>query len=320
MSISNRVGVISPNPNLLKNASPESLAGSLHLKRYSRFPGSVVVKFPYKESNNSYRTGLDENALYIQRMSSEEAKREKQLVKELAELAEQYYPDYDILNPRSSFWSNMSKYWGENRDDVAEVARLIDGENYFPFSEPMRLIQYAYLRVHPSHAPSSKKLRDPKYAKATYYVNDEDTEIQDKASIISTKTKYRAKFYSESPENKRIIARLLGYAVTDGYGDDKVVVILEEVIEGIKEPGDATCRQLDDILSMKVGDLRIRDVVRQSLLHSVIRKGRDGALNKGEIRLAESESDYVLFLTAKENKEDLNILVKELNNKKGIND
>lgn len=318
MSIRNRVGKISPNHNLLKNSSPETLSGSLHLKNYSRFPGSKVVRFPYKEKNNAYRTGLDVNALYISKLPENEQKREREIVKELAELAQEYYPDYDVTNPRSPFWSNMTKYIGSNRGDVARVATLIDGDNYFDFSEPTQLIQYAFLRVHPDNAPSSKKLRDPRYAKCSFYVNDENVELKNKASLISIKNKFRNVMFTETPETLRIYARLLGFAIMDSYGEDRVNVALEEFIDGIEDVDDFKVKQFKNIIELDVVELEVRDVVRQSLLHSVIRKSRDGSIYKGEQRLADDEKTYVDFLLKAENQEDVSLLKKELKAKKDL--
>lgn len=312
----NKVGKLSPNTTNAKRASADSLTGSLYRYGYTRFPGSTVTKFPYKEKNNVFRTGLDLNAEYIKRMDKASAEREKAIVKELLELAEEYYPEYDVGNPRSPFWTNMSMFMGHDRGDVAKIAKLTDGDNYFELSDPERLIQYAYLRVHPDHAPSSRALKEPRYSRCSYYVNDEDIETKERAVKISLQNKMRRAINGKSLADKKVICRLLGNAVLDNTTEERVTVILEDYIGKIEDENTFEYRNLENVLSLNAHQMSVRDVVRQALLHTVVRKNKAGEIYKGENRVADSEKDYVEFLTLTANEGDLKLLEKELTNKK----
>ena len=49
--------------------------GGLSQKGLTRVPGTGVFKFPYKEMDGKYRTGLDPDAAYIKRIQDKTEKR-----------------------------------------------------------------------------------------------------------------------------------------------------------------------------------------------------------------------------------------------------
>ena len=50
------------------SAQLQTMDSGLSQKGMTRIPGTGVFKYPYKELDGKYRTGLDENASYIKRI------------------------------------------------------------------------------------------------------------------------------------------------------------------------------------------------------------------------------------------------------------
>ena len=50
------------------NSQIHTMDSGLASKGMSRIPGTGVFKYPYKELDGQYRTGLDPNASYIKRI------------------------------------------------------------------------------------------------------------------------------------------------------------------------------------------------------------------------------------------------------------
>jgi len=63
-----KIGKISTLKKDYNNSQLQTMQGGLSLKGLTRIPGTGVFKYPYKELDGQYRTGLDPNAAYIRRI------------------------------------------------------------------------------------------------------------------------------------------------------------------------------------------------------------------------------------------------------------
>ena len=181
-----KIGKISP---IKKEYSPEykmTIAGSLAANGLTRWPSTYLSIPPYKEKDGSYRTGLDENAIYIQRMEKAgmkaEADAERMRVRAEFDRLTKLEGNID-LGPRSAFYANVFDELN-NTPQRVKFARLFDGPNQFPLDEFETAIIYAYLRVHPDIAPSydtwrlgKSSPRCPMPSRCKYFVDDDEAEM-----------------------------------------------------------------------------------------------------------------------------------------------
>ena len=63
-----KIGKISTIKKEYNNSQLQTMQGGLATKGLTRIPGTGVFKYPYKELDGQYRTGLDPNAAYIRRI------------------------------------------------------------------------------------------------------------------------------------------------------------------------------------------------------------------------------------------------------------
>ena len=123
-------------------------------KGLTRTPGTGVFKYPYKELDGKYRTGLDPDAKYIQRIQDlTERELEIKRVTELKNKLEKALGDGFDLGPRSKFWNYGLSSSTSDQYHVQPV-KLIDGDNYFDLSQTIQEISFAWLRFHPTIASS----------------------------------------------------------------------------------------------------------------------------------------------------------------------
>ena len=153
------------------------MQGGLALKGLTRIPGTGVFKYPYKELDGKYRTGLDADASYIRRISDPlERELEVERVTELRKKLEYALGDID-LGPRSNFWNyGLST----SSDDTKHVQpeKLLDGDNLFDLSIPFRELAFSWLRVHPTIASSYQAWERGEYpADTQFYVADDEIEF-----------------------------------------------------------------------------------------------------------------------------------------------
>lgn len=73
-----KIGKISTIKKEYNNSQLQTLQGGLSQKGMTRIPGTGVFKYPYKEVSGKYRTGLDKDAQYIQRIQ-DKAEREAEI-------------------------------------------------------------------------------------------------------------------------------------------------------------------------------------------------------------------------------------------------
>ena len=316
-----KIGKISTLKKDYNNSQLQTMQGGLALKGLTRIPGTGVFKYPYKELDGQYRTGLDPKAAYIRRIAdSTERELEIERVTNLRKKLEAALGDID-LGPRSSFWNyGLST----STDDVLHVqaVKLMDGDNYFDFSNPSQELAFAWLRVHPTIASSYQAWERGEYpADTQFYVADDEIEnavLYKKKQLIN---KAIVKFEGMSPDRKRKVARLLGLPVSEDTREDFVYNQVDNLLKQTefkngKHAGLNPVNIFNQYADMKEDLLHVKDLVKQAVTHSIYRMKPNGKMYEGEYEIAKDEDDLVKFLINEDNQDQLLTLEGKLKTKK----
>jgi hypothetical protein len=316
-----KVGKISTLKKEYTTSQLQTMQSNLASKGMTRIPGTGVFKYPYKELDGQYRTGLDPNASYIRRIGdSTERELEVERVTALRAKLEAALGDVD-LGPRSKFWNYGLSTSTEDYSHVQPV-KLLDGDNFFDLSIPFQELAFAWLRVHPTIAASYQAWERGDFpADTQFYVVDEDIEsgiIFKKKQLIN---KAIVKFDSMTPEKKRKVARLLGLPVTE---DTKEEIVYNQVDNILKQSEFKTgsfqglnpVEVFNRFADMKENLLHIKDLVKQAINHSIYRIKPNGKIYEGEFEIAKDEEDLVKFLIDDDNQDELITLEGKLKTKK----
>ena len=316
-----KLGKISTIKKEYNSAGMQTMQGGLSQRGLSRIPGTGVFKYPYKELDGRYRTGLDADAAYIKRIADPtERELEIERVTELRQKLEDALGGID-LGPRAIFWNyGLSK----SADDTTHVqtVKLLDGDNYFDLTVPFQELAFSWLRVHPTVASSYQAWERGDYpADTQFYVVDDDIEnavIFKKKQLIN---KAISKFDTMTPEKKRKVARLLGLPVTE---DTKEEIVYNQVDNILKQSEFKTgsfqglnpVEVFNRFADMKEALLHIKDLVKQAITHSIYRVKPSGKVYEGEFEIAKDEEDLVKFLIDDDNQDELITLEGKLKTKK----
>jgi hypothetical protein len=316
-----KTGKISTIKKEYNSSQLQTMQGGLSSKGLTRIPGTGVFKYPYKELDGQYRTGLDPNASYIRRISDPlEREMEQDRVKALKERLEIALGDID-LGPRSSFWNYGLSTSTEDTMHVQPV-KLLDGDNFFDLNIPFQELAFAWLRVHPTIASSYQAWERGEFAAETqFYVADDEIEnavVYKKKQLIN---KAIVKFDSMTPEKKRKVARLLGLPVSEDTKEESVYNQVDNMLKQTefkngKFQGLNPIEVFNRFADMKENLLHIKDLVKQALTHSVYRLKPNGKIYEGEFEVAKDEDELVKHLADDDNQEDLITLEQKLKTKK----
>jgi uncharacterized protein (DUF2164 family) len=316
-----KTGKISTIKREYNNSQLQTMDSGLSQKGMTRIPGTGVFKYPYKELDGKYRTGLDETAAYIKRIQDPlERELEIERVKALRAKLENEIGDID-LGPRSSFWNYGLSLSTDDQTHVQSV-KLLDGDNYFDLSVPFQEIAFSWLRVHPTIASSYQAWERGEYAADTqFYVVDDEIEnavIFKKKQLIN---KAIVKFDSMTPEKKRKVARLLGLPVTEDTKEEVVYNQVDNVLKQTefkngKYSGLNPVEVFNRFADMKESLLHIKDLVKQAVAHSIYRIKPNGKVYEGEFEIAKDEEDLIKFLADDDNQDELLVLEGKLKTKK----
>lgn len=316
-----KIGKIATIKKEYNSSQLQTMQSNLASKGMTRIPGTGVFKFPYKELDGRYRTGLDPEANYIKRiLDPTERELEIERVTALREKLEDALGGID-LGPRSKFWNyGLST----SSDDSAHVqpVKLLDGDNYFDLSVPLQELNFAWLRVHPTIASSYQAWERGEYpAETQFYVVDDEIEnaiVFKKKQLIN---KAIIKFDSMSIEKKRKVARLLGLPVTDSTKEEVVYNLVDNVLKQ-QEFKTGSFQGLNPVevfnrfADMKENLLHVKDIVKQAIIHSIYRVKPSGRVYEGEFEVAKDEEELIRFLVDDEHQEELITLEQKLKTKK----
>lgn len=316
-----KLGKISTLKKDYNNSQLQTMQGGLAAKGLTRIPGAGVFKYPYKELDGKYRTGLDPDASYIKRIQDPtERELEKERVTKLRKALEEALGDID-LGPRSSFWNYGLSTSNDDNLHVQPV-KLMDGDNIFDLSNPLQELQFSWLRVHPTIASSYQAWERGEYpADTQFYVADDEIEnavLFKKKQLIN---KAIVKFDAMSPEKKKKVARLLGLPVTDNTTEESVYNQVDNLLKQTefkngKFSGLDPVKIFNQFADMKENLLNIKDLVKQALHHSIYRMKPNGKIYEGEFEIAADEEDLVKMLADDDNQDELLTLEGKLKSKK----
>lgn len=316
-----KIGKISVIKKEYNSSNIQTLQSGLAQKGMTRIPGTGVFKYPYKELDGKYRTGLDPDATYIKRIADPTARElEIERVTKLRQKLEAAMGDID-LGPRSKFWNyGLST----SSDDILHVqpVKLLDGDNFFDFNNPFQELAFAWLRVHPTIASSYQAWERGEYpADTQFYVVDDEIEtaiIYKKKSLIN---KAIIKFDSMSIEKKRKVARLLGLPISDETKEEFVYNQVDTILKQTEFKSGAfqglsPIEVFNRFADMGDNLLHIKDLIKQAFTHSIYRLKPNGKIYEGEFEIASDEETLVKFLADEDNQEDLITLEQKLKAKK----
>lgn len=316
-----KMGKISTIKKEYNSTQLQTMQTGLAARGLTRIPGTGVFKYPYKELDGQYRTGLDPNAAYIRRIGdSLEREMEVERVTALRDRLQDALGGVD-LSPRSKFWNyGLST----SSDDALHVqpVKLIDGDNFFDLSIPLQELAFAWLRVHPTIASSYQAWERGDFpAETQFYVADEDIEnavVFKKKQLIN---KAIVKFDTMTPEKKKKVARLLGLPVTENTTEEAVYNQVDNLLKQTefkngKYQGLNPVEVFNRFADMKENLLHIKDLVKQAITHSVYRVKPSGRIYEGEFEVATDEDELIKHLADEDNQEDLITLEQKLKSKK----
>lgn len=316
-----RSGKISTIQKEYNNSQLQTMQGGLSQKGMSRVPGTGVFKYPYKEIDGRYRTGLDENASYIKRIQDPtERELEIKRVKETRKRLEDAIGGID-LGPRSTFW-NYALSQGTNDQLHVQPVKLLDGDNYFDLSNPFQELAFSWLRVHPTIASSMQAYERGEYpADTQFYVMDEEVEnavVFKKKQLIN---KAIVKLDDMSPAKRKKVARQLGLPIADDTKEEVVYNLIDNTLKQTemskgKYKGLNPIEVFNRFADMADNLLSVKDTVRQAILHSLYRIRPNGKVYEGELQIAEDEEDLVKYLMDDDHQDELLSLESKLKMKK----
>jgi len=316
-----RIGKISTLKKEYNNSQLQTMQGGLATKGLTRIPGTGVFKYPYKELDGQYRTGLNPNAAYIRRISDPlEQELEIERVTALKIRLESALGDID-LGPRSSFWNYGLSTSTEDVQHVQSV-KLLDGDNFFDLDVPFQELAFSWLRVHPTIASSYQAWERGEYpADTQFHVADDEIEnavVFKKKQLIN---KAIIKFDGMTPDKKKKVARLLGLPVTDNTKEEVVYNQVDNILKQTefkngKYQGLNPIEVFNRFADMKENLLHIKDVVKQAITHSIYRLKTNGKVYEGEFEIAKDEEELLKFLADDDNQDELITLEQKLKTKK----
>lgn len=299
----------------------QTLQSGLSSQGMTRIPGTGVFKYPYKELDGKYRTGLDPDAGYIKRIADPTEKElEIERVTALRDRLQSSLGDID-LGPRAKFW-NYGLSTGTNDDLHVKSVKLLDGDNFYDLSVPIQEICFAWLRVHPTIASSYGAWQRGEFpADTQFYVVNDEIESQLVYKKKQSINKAIVKFDGMSPEKKRKVGRLLGLPVTSESKEEVVYNLVDNMLKETEMKG-GTFQGLNPIevfnrfADMKENLLHIKDLIKQAITHSIYRIKPSGKVYEGEYEVAMDEEELVKYMIDEDNQDDLLVLEKKLKSKK----
>jgi len=315
-----KTGKISTIKKEFNSSQLQTMQSGLAQRGLTRIPGTGVFKYPYKELDGQYRTGLDPNAAYIRRIA-DPTEREIEIERVTA-LRDKLELALNVdLSSRSKFWNYGLSTSTEDTMHVQPV-KLIDGDNYFDLSVPYQELAFAWLRVHPTIASSYQAWERGEFpADTQFYVADDEIEnavLFKKKQLIN---KAIVKFDAMTPDKKRKVARLLGLPVTDDTKEEAVYNQVDNILKQTefkngKYQGLNPIEVFNRFADMKENLLHIKDLVKQALTHSIYRLKPNGKIYEGEFEVAKDEEDLVKFLADDDNQDELITLEQKVKSKK----
>lgn len=318
-----KVVKISPIKKGVTPNGVQTMETSLASKGYSRIPGTGVFMYPYKETSGSYRTGLDENSRFVQKIQDPIEKEAEiaKIRKWKAFICESLHIDEKELAPNSQFW-NYTKYREGTDEAHVTTVKLLDQDNAFDLGNVRQLIAFCWLRAHPMIASSYQAYERGEYGPdVKFYVVDDEVDN----TILFKKKQLINKAISEldemSPTKRKRVARLMALPIGEDTKEEVVYNLIDSMIKeseiksGVHK-GSNPVQLFNRFAHMEDGILEINDLIEQAITHSIYRYKHGTKLYSGEMKIADSKSEWVQHLIDEDNQEDLIELREQVKAKK----
>lgn len=310
-----KIGKISIIPKDYSQAPP-SMDKSLRDKGFSRFPGTTRAFFPYRDLNNKYRTGLDEEAKYLNKIEDDTMRNHaKAQVKKLKA---------DLEDKTGLDLSNTSKYYdyGSKDEHHVQMVKLVDGDNIFNLDDAHQAITYYWLCAHPAIASSLQDYRNGKFPSDTqYFVNDDDVENEIEYRKKKTANDAIIRFDSWSLDKRKKVARLLDLPVSEETREEVVYNLVDgflkskQVINGTHKGRDPI-KVFADYATLKDDVLYIKDLVEQTFRNQIYKEKKGGRIFEGELEVFKDKQEMIEHLLNDDNQEDVLEMEKKLKGKR----
>lgn len=315
------VGVIAP----IKKGTGDSktLYGSLLSEGYHRAPGAALILTPKKEKDGSYRTGLDENASYIDLLPREEREIERERVKGWRQICEEYFRC--PMGPTDKFYTDM--FQSKKDQSYCEMYRMRPKEQMiFNLEDPEQLYVFAYLRVYDEYVAPSYDAYElgniPDSTKISYYVKDEEIEAAINYKKNQEMNKAIASLENSTVVRQRSVARSIGLGVTEQTKPEVIYNLLNSFIkQGILDEGYYKGRKsvelFNNFMDMKEETLKLYDTVKKCLDYNILRSENE-QIYKGHQMIGKSIEEAAKYLSSVEGQDMMIILSTEIERKEGI--
>ena len=308
-----QVGIIAP----IKSEPTSELTTKNSLLRApkgarTRTPGTGIWMTPDKELSGKYRTGLDEDASYINAILNETDRNlEKKKVKELRIKLERAL-GVD-LGPYSEFWNNGKR---KNEYDTKHVGmiKLADEDNIFDLADPMQELNFTWLSVSRRIASSLEAYRRGEFPNAQFYVVNK--EVENKLAFSRKKEVNKAVVLLDkmTPTEMKQVARLMGLPVTDDTAEEEVYKLIDDCLKQSEfrtgeNKGLSTISVFTSLAKEDAGKREVKDLAKQLLTYNVIRR-KDGGLYRGDAKVANNQEELIKILED-ENQQEIRISLQE---------
>lgn len=289
----------------------QSFDNSLAMHGLQRAPGTYSLKFPYKENNGKYRTGLDPEASYIRRMTDKNLKEIE--IARVTALRDRLQEELQIdLSPTSSYYN-----YNSNATLKVSPYKLDNSDAVFDLSNPHQAITFAWLSVHPTIAPSYEAYASGSVSADTqWFVNDDDAETKIVYGKKKSLNSAIVKLDSLSLEKRKKIARLMGLPYSNDSKEDTIYNGLDNLIRLDQMPsGTYKDRSPIDIFTTLVNlnsdVLDVSDLVEQAFRANIYRFNK-GKVFEGELEAWSSKNELIDHLLDTKNQNDRLALEKKI--------
>lgn len=311
-------GKLSP----IKKAYSDSIStieSSLAKNNLYRYPGTARIFSPSKQGAK-YKTGLDKSSLYMQKLEKNSPEKYKEECKWIDWATEQLlgFLGKDIdLSPMSDIWNPYSEKEGPRVTPI----KAHNEDIYFDFNDPIHLLNYCWVRVENTIAPSLEAYNRGEFPDAQYYIADDDAENKLAYSRKKIVNKAIVDFEDLTPTKKRRVARLMGLPVTDETSEEVVYNLMDTALkqsefkDGVHK-GLSTINVFNDLVSLTDGRLEVTDLVNQAIQFNIYRVGVGGKIVEGGKTIAQTKEELVDLLIDEANQMDKLALEKRVKSKK----
>lgn len=278
-----------------------SLAGALAKEGRTKVPGAAYSLLPVRDAKNNVITGLDENAISLQRIKDLDAlATEKARLKALREELEATLNE--DLTPSSAFWNDPE--YGKGND----LYYLKDGDNVFDMNNPMDVVNYNWLINVPIIAKSLEEIDSGKLDPSTiqFYVYESDVQVTKDFNRKKKINDVVAILNNLGPIEIKKVAFLLNMKMPERATYEEVYNTLDSFLHQDKKYGASDpVKEFERVTSYTPEVMNIKMLIKQLMEERIVKQSGNSifegsnliakSIEDFEIKLAEDTELYILF-------------------------